>query len=139
MLLLVLRLPAARKKVETELGQAQLQIEKRLVPQGEGVTRHLALPPTGHTAEWIFEEMAKMDKESECHADWRQGKISGAVYRAYIRTLMALPSLVENTYLLQTAETTSARSSSLRSNATASRILCILTCSLLSERWKRKS
>lgn len=79
-LLLVLRLPAARKKVETELGQAQLQIEKRLVPQGEGVTRHLALPPTGHTAEWIFEEMAKMDKESECHADWRQGKISGAVY-----------------------------------------------------------
>ena len=83
LLLLGMRfIPAARKKVETELGKARLEIEGKLVPQGANVTRHLVLPPTGHTPEWILAEMAKMDEESETHADWRGGKISGAVYRA---------------------------------------------------------
>ena len=47
------------------------------------MTRHLALPPTGHSAEWIREEMERMDEEPEHKADWRDGKVSGAVYRTF--------------------------------------------------------
>ncbi|KAI0775783.1 PLP-dependent transferase [Trametes elegans] len=79
-LLLALRFPSAKKKVETELGKARLDIEKKLVPQGPGVTRHLSLPDQGHDTEWILAEMAKMDEESGSHVDWRSGKVSGAVY-----------------------------------------------------------
>ncbi|PSR73222.1 hypothetical protein PHLCEN_2v10943 [Hermanssonia centrifuga] len=79
-LFLALRLPSMRKKVELELGQAKLDIEKKLVPQGKGVTRHLSLPSTGHTSEWILEEMAQMDVEGESHTNWKHGKLSGAVY-----------------------------------------------------------
>lgn len=81
-LLLALRFPTARKKVETELGKARLDIEAKLVPQGPGVTRHLSLPASGHDTTWILAEMAKMDQESGNHVDWRDGKVSGAVYRA---------------------------------------------------------
>ncbi|KAH9892638.1 PLP-dependent transferase [Cubamyces lactineus] len=79
-LLLALRLPSARKKVETELGKARLEIEKKLVPQGPNVTRHLSLPEQGHDTEWILAEMAKMDEEAGSHVDWRNGRVSGAVY-----------------------------------------------------------
>ncbi|EIW63248.1 PLP-dependent transferase [Trametes versicolor FP-101664 SS1] len=79
-LLLALRFPTARKKVETELGKARLDIEAKLVPQGPGVTRHLSLPASGHDTTWILAEMAKMDQESGNHVDWRDGKVSGAVY-----------------------------------------------------------
>ena len=33
-----------------------------------------------HSEEWIMTEMAKMDSEI-AHAEWKHGKISGAVYR----------------------------------------------------------
>ncbi|KAI8992967.1 PLP-dependent transferase [Trametes punicea] len=79
-LLLVLRFPAARKRVESELAKARLTIEEHLVPQGPGVTRHLSLPEKGHDPDWILAEMAKMDEEAKSHADWRGGKVSGAVY-----------------------------------------------------------
>ncbi|KAI0630423.1 PLP-dependent transferase [Trametes polyzona] len=79
-LLLALRFPSARKKVETELGKARLEIEQKLVPQGPGVTRHLTLPEQGRDTEWILAEMAKMDEEAGNHVDWRDGKVSGAVY-----------------------------------------------------------
>ncbi|KAJ8472727.1 hypothetical protein ONZ51_g8322 [Trametes cubensis] len=80
-LLLALRtLPSAKKKVETELGKARLDIERKLVPQGPNVTRHLSLPEQGHDTEWILAEMAKMDEEAGSHVDWRNGRVSGAVY-----------------------------------------------------------
>ncbi|OSD06936.1 PLP-dependent transferase [Trametes coccinea BRFM310] len=79
-LLLALRFPAARKKVESELARARLEIEQKMVPQGPGVTRHLSLPEQGHDTEWILREMAKMDEESGSHVDWRNGRVSGAVY-----------------------------------------------------------
>ncbi len=62
------------------MGKARLDIEKKMVPQGPGVSRHLSLPPQGHDFEWILAEMAKMDEQSE-HAHWNEGKVSGAVYR----------------------------------------------------------
>ncbi|EMD37692.1 hypothetical protein CERSUDRAFT_114330 [Gelatoporia subvermispora B] len=79
-MLLALRLPAARRKVDTELGKARIQIESKMIAQGPGVTRHLALPENGKTPDWILHEMEKMDAEFDNHSDWRDGKISGAVY-----------------------------------------------------------
>ena len=58
-----------------------MDIEDKLVPKGEAVVRHLALPETGNSSEWILSEMAKMDEESKSFTDWRHGKLSGAVYR----------------------------------------------------------
>lgn len=81
--MLALRLPTLQKKVEVELGKARLEIEKSLVPQGPNVTRHLSLPEQGQTPEWILEEMAKMDAETDHASAWKQGKMSGAVYRAH--------------------------------------------------------
>ena len=86
--MLALRLPAAQKKVETELGKARLEIEKSLVPQGPNVVRHLSLPEQGQTPEWIFEEMAKMDAEMDKGDSWKLGKMSGAVYREHYRVLL---------------------------------------------------
>lgn len=80
-LLLVLRMPSMKKKVETEMGKAKAMIQKQLVPQGEDVVRHLALPPDGKPLDWILEEMDKMDKEGNSHTDYKEGKLSGAVYR----------------------------------------------------------
>ncbi|KZT71772.1 PLP-dependent transferase [Daedalea quercina L-15889] len=80
-LLLALRLPSMRKKVSAELNKAVLDIEKGMVPEGPSVHRHLALPPTGQSPEWIVKEMEVMDSEAPGnHADWREGKVSGAVY-----------------------------------------------------------
>ena len=80
-MLLVLRTPALKKKVDAQLGEAVVQIEDRLVPKGAKVVRHTSLPAEGRTAEWIANEMARMDEEMGNHTNWRHGKLSGAVYR----------------------------------------------------------
>ncbi|PPQ90627.1 hypothetical protein CVT25_006610 [Psilocybe cyanescens] len=78
---LLLRLPATRKKVTSQMDQAKVDIENRLVPKGANVTRHLSLPSEGQPLEWIIQEMDKMDTEMGGSSDtWRQGKLSGAVY-----------------------------------------------------------
>ncbi|KAF9227039.1 PLP-dependent transferase [Gyrodon lividus] len=79
-LLLAIKLPSAQKKIREEMGKVRLDIEDKLVPKGAEVSRHLSLPAEGKSVEWILEEMAKMDRELGPHADWRHGKISGAVY-----------------------------------------------------------
>ena len=75
-------------KVEPQMAQARRDIEKKLVPSGPQVVRYLSLPPEGQTKDWILSEMDKMD--NYCHNvdengyklhDWKDGKISGAVYR----------------------------------------------------------
>jgi hypothetical protein len=85
---LFLRLPAARRKVELEINKAKLDIEDKLVPKGADVSRHLSLPAEGKSLQWILVEMDKMDRElakySGGHtAEWEDGKISGAIYRAF--------------------------------------------------------
>ncbi|KAG1715776.1 hypothetical protein ID866_1400 [Astraeus odoratus] len=86
-LLLLLALPPSRSKVQSELSKVRHDIELKLMPQGEGISRHLALPPQGRSVQWILEEMDKMDEEANRGkgengngVDWREGKISGAVY-----------------------------------------------------------
>lgn len=83
LLLFALRvLPAQRKKAESEIAAAKKIIETSLIPKGEAVVRHTSLPPQGQSPAWILDEMTKMDNEIG-HAEWKNGKISGAVYRVY--------------------------------------------------------
>ncbi|KAI6037576.1 pyridoxal phosphate-dependent transferase [Pisolithus marmoratus] len=90
-LLLFLALPPGRSKVQSELSKVRRDIETKLIPEGAGVERHLELPRQGLSLECILKEMEKMDEEmgsnnpgeNEKRAkglDWRDGKISGAVY-----------------------------------------------------------
>jgi hypothetical protein len=87
-LLLSLTPPPMAAKVESQMAQARRDIEKKLIPSGPQVVRHLSLPPEGKTKDWILSEMDKMD--SYCYKfddrgrrlyDWKEGKVSGAVYR----------------------------------------------------------
>ncbi|KAH9979002.1 PLP-dependent transferase [Lactifluus volemus] len=61
---LIIALPHMRKRVETEMDAARADIERQLLPQGKDAVRHLSLPKTG----------------SPSHTDYREGKLSGAVY-----------------------------------------------------------
>ncbi|KAG1861579.1 PLP-dependent transferase [Suillus subalutaceus] len=79
-LLLALKIPSVQKDVQQQLDQARLDIEGKLVPQGVDVSRHLVLPDEGKSMGWILAEMEKMDGELGPHADWKHGKLSGAVY-----------------------------------------------------------
>ena len=80
-ILLAMRLPSTRAKVEAEIAKARQDIITKLIPQGPNVTRHISLPSQGQSAQWIAQEMERMDAESENTGLWRQGKLSGAVYR----------------------------------------------------------
>lgn len=63
------------------MDKAKLDIENKLVPRGANVARHLTLPVKGMDPEWILKEMDKMDVEMGTNINWRDGKLSGAVYR----------------------------------------------------------
>lgn len=86
-LMLLLTLPPMAAKVEPQMAQARRDIEKKLLPSGPQVVRYLSLPPEGQTKDWILSEMDRMD--GYCHNfdenghqlhDWKDGKVSGAVY-----------------------------------------------------------
>lgn len=57
-----------------------------LVLSGPDITRHLALPPTGRSPEWIANEMEKMDRAGGKKDSWKEGRLSGAVYRTCLAT-----------------------------------------------------
>jgi sphinganine-1-phosphate aldolase len=71
-----------RKKVDEEMEAARADIDRKILPQGKDVVRHLALPRRGCTLEWILDAMNQMDQEGPSLTDYREGKLSGAVYRA---------------------------------------------------------
>ncbi|PPQ83056.1 hypothetical protein CVT24_012008 [Panaeolus cyanescens] len=78
---LFLSVPSTQKKVAAQMDKAKLDIERKLVPSGADVVRHLALPSDGKSLEWILQEMDKMDGEMGTSGEtWRLGKLSGAVY-----------------------------------------------------------
>lgn len=64
------------------MAKAKAQIENRMIPKGPKIIRHLTLPNEGQSPEWIEKEMTNMDSEMS-GADWRLGKLSGAVYREH--------------------------------------------------------
>ncbi|KAF8487868.1 hypothetical protein F5888DRAFT_1624064, partial [Russula emetica] len=76
----IIKLPSVRKRVEVEMEAARTEINRKLLPQGKDVVRHLTLPKRGSTLEWILDSMKQMDQEAPLHTDYREGKLSGAVY-----------------------------------------------------------
>ena len=87
---MLLALPPVASKVEPQMAKARRNIENKLVPSGPQVVRYLALPPEGQSKNWILAEMDEMD--GCCHSfddrdakllDWKDEKISGAVYREW--------------------------------------------------------
>ena len=72
------------------MDKARKDIENKFVPSGPQVVRYLSLPAEGQTKDWILAEMDRMD--DYCHSlddhgvklhDWKDGKVSGAVYRGW--------------------------------------------------------
>ena len=80
-MLLAMKIPAAKRKVNAELDLVRADIRLKLVPQGPKVIRHLSLPAQGKSKDWIVEEMKRMDDESPHATSWKDGKVSGAIYR----------------------------------------------------------
>jgi sphinganine-1-phosphate aldolase len=76
-----MKIPAVKTKVDAELARVKADIRAKLVAEGPKVIRHLALPAQGKSKEWIIAEMQRMDDESTHSNAWKNGKISGAIYR----------------------------------------------------------
>ncbi|KAF8496395.1 hypothetical protein F5888DRAFT_1614671, partial [Russula emetica] len=90
----IIKLPSVCKRVEVEMEAARTEIDRKLLPQGKDVVRHLTLPKRGSTLEWILDSMEQMDQEAPSHTDYREGKLSGAVYRAHYLLTLSLSFLV---------------------------------------------
>ncbi|KAF2865364.1 pyridoxal phosphate-dependent transferase [Massariosphaeria phaeospora] len=73
-----LRLPGVRTKVQTQVAESILKIERKLVPSGPGVERIVALPAQGWSEEQV--RKALTDLEGLEHTRWEDGRVSGAVY-----------------------------------------------------------
>ncbi|KAJ9107689.1 hypothetical protein QFC21_001149 [Naganishia friedmannii] len=79
---LLLRLPSSRAKLTTELAQTRRQLELKLVPLAESLPEGLhyqaVLPLEGKSAEWLKEEMDRLQGLEK--SDVKEGRVSGAVY-----------------------------------------------------------
>ena len=75
---LFLRAPGVRSKVQAQIAEATAKLETRLVPQGPGITRYLALPKEGWTDQQVRTELQKLGEME--HTRWEDGRVSGAVY-----------------------------------------------------------
>ena len=73
-----LRLPGVRDKVQAEVSDSILKLERKLVPSGPGVQRITSLPAEGWSEDAVrdkLNELAQME-----HTRWEDGRVSGAVY-----------------------------------------------------------
>lgn len=120
------------------MGRAKAMIQEQLVPQGEDVVRHLALPQESKSLEWILEEMDKMDTEGKSHTDYKEGKLSGAVYRELLHLRLNEAGALLNMFY-KMVERTWRKSLFPLSQSTAFQTLYTPTCSLLFAKWKPKS
>jgi len=73
-----LRLPGVRSKVQVQVAEAVLKLERKLVPSGPGVERITSLPSSGWSEEDVRKKLGELaDME---HTRWEDGRVSGAVY-----------------------------------------------------------
>ncbi|KAK0551880.1 Dihydrosphingosine phosphate lyase [Tilletia horrida] len=94
-LTLILRTPAARRRVERDLGKAMKDVEAKLIPPTPHLSLNKELPVYGKSADWLSQELRKLQQlevggpeaiglenweSRNGEAVWRNGKISGAVY-----------------------------------------------------------
>lgn len=73
-----LNAPGVRGQVTKQVTEAITGLEKKLVPSGPNVVRHLALPKEGWTDEQVREELGNLANME--HTKWEDGLVSGAVY-----------------------------------------------------------
>jgi sphinganine-1-phosphate aldolase len=73
-----LSLPGVRDKVQLQIAEAKIKIEKSLVPSGPGVERYTSLPKDGWGADKVRDELKKLSEMK--HTRWEDGRVSGAVY-----------------------------------------------------------
>jgi sphinganine-1-phosphate aldolase len=73
-----LRLPGVRDKVQAQVSESILKLERKLVPSGPGVERTTSLPSEGWSEEEVRKKLTELaDME---HTRWEDGRVSGAVY-----------------------------------------------------------
>lgn len=73
-----LRLPGVRTKVQTQVSESLLKLERKLVPSGPGVERLTTLPNQGWSEDEVRKKLGELaDME---HTRWEDGRVSGAVY-----------------------------------------------------------
>ncbi|KAH8722898.1 sphingosine-1-phosphate lyase 1 [Phaeosphaeriaceae sp. PMI808] len=73
-----LRLPGVRTKVQTQVSDSILKLERKLVPSGPGIQRLTSLPTTGWSEDEVRQRLTELaDME---HTRWEDGRVSGAVY-----------------------------------------------------------
>ncbi|KAL5118238.1 Dihydrosphingosine phosphate lyase [Pleosporales sp. CAS-2024a] len=73
-----LQLPGVRTKVQAQVADSLLKLERKLVPTGPGIERITSLPTTGWSADDVRTKLAHLaDLE---HTRWEDGRVSGAVY-----------------------------------------------------------
>ncbi|UZJ53810.1 hypothetical protein CBS101457_003130 [Exobasidium rhododendri] len=103
---LVLKIPAARRKVARELDTATAELEGKLVPRPSHIASNPSLPSHGREKGWLLDELHKLQvleagsvkpskegvkavlgtesasawQDRDGQTVWRGGKISGAVY-----------------------------------------------------------
>jgi sphinganine-1-phosphate aldolase len=75
---IILKLPGVRDKVNLQLAEAKINLEKKLVPSGPDVERYLRLPTEGWAADKVRTELQKLLDMK--HIRWEDGRVSGAVY-----------------------------------------------------------
>ncbi|KAI0029475.1 PLP-dependent transferase [Vararia minispora EC-137] len=75
---LIISSPWVRPQVEAEMAKAKEGVQRSLVPHG--AIRRLTLPAAGESLAQILAEMDEMDSAMPEHVDYREGKLSGAVY-----------------------------------------------------------
>jgi sphinganine-1-phosphate aldolase len=73
-----LRLPGVRTKVQTQIAESILKLERKLVPTGPGVERTVSLPAEGWSEERVRTALQTMEDME--HTRWEDGRVSGAVY-----------------------------------------------------------
>ncbi|KAE8272252.1 hypothetical protein A4X09_0g23 [Tilletia walkeri] len=94
-LTIILRTPAARRRVERDLGKAMKDVESKLIPPTPHLALNKELPSYGKSSDWLMQELRKLQQlevggpepigfdnweSRNGEGVWRSGKISGAVY-----------------------------------------------------------
>ncbi|CAD6890041.1 unnamed protein product [Tilletia controversa] len=94
-LTVILKTPAARRRVERDLGKAMKDVETKLIPPTPHLSLNTELPSYGKSPDWLMQELRKLQQlevggpepigfenweARNGEAVWRSGKISGAVY-----------------------------------------------------------
>ena len=87
--------PSLRAKVKREMTAARLDMQSKIAAQDPTLSRNLVLPAQGKSGDWMAAELARM-KEMKAGSDWKNGRVSGAVYHG---EATELDSVIKNSML----------------------------------------